>query len=81
MSSARSFAGRLTMTEPTRLQRRRQAESGTVQLRGLDVACTMYKVKDYVNKKDLGTVPGPVGTLDANFDRLLALEAEVGAVN
>jgi len=53
--------------------------SGTVQLRGLGERT--YKVRDYVNKRDLGTVQGPVGTLDVNFDRFLLLETEASTVH
>ena len=33
------------------------------------------RVRDYVNGRDLGTVKGPVATLDARFRQSLLLEA------
>ncbi|HEY8265987.1 MAG TPA: glycoside hydrolase family 36 protein [Steroidobacteraceae bacterium] len=47
---------------------------GPVQLRGLDRDRT-YAIRDYVNGLDLGTVKGPVATLDARFHQSLLLEA------
>ncbi|MDW8130411.1 MAG: alpha-galactosidase [Bryobacterales bacterium] len=46
---------------------------GRVELRGL--AARTYRVSDYVNARDLGTVRGPVGTLQVEFERHLLLEA------
>jgi alpha-galactosidase len=48
--------------------------SGKIALRGL--AERAYHVTDYVNAKDLGTVRGPVSTLDVKFDQHLLLEAK-----
>jgi alpha-galactosidase len=47
--------------------------SGKVELRGL--ADRVYRVSDYENNKDLGTVRGPTGTLNVQFKRHLLLEA------
>ena len=47
--------------------------NGEVQLRGLGPG--EYKVIDYVNGKDYGTVSGPIGTLNAHFKNSLLLEA------
>jgi alpha-galactosidase len=47
---------------------------GPVELRGLEAGKT-YRVRDYVNGRDLGTVTGPVATLTARFERSLLLEA------
>ena len=47
--------------------------SGELQLRGL--ASGEYKVTDYLNGKDLGTVNGPTGRLHADFKSSLLLEA------
>jgi len=49
------------------------AWNGDVQLRGLQ--STAYKVFDYVNHKDYGTVQGPTATIKANFADSLLLEA------
>jgi len=46
---------------------------GIIELRGLDVK--RYKILDYVNQKDYGTVEGPVATLNVEFDKYLLLEA------
>jgi alpha-galactosidase len=46
--------------------------SGKVELRGL--ANRRYHVTDYENDKDLGTVTGPVGTLNVQFARHLLVE-------
>jgi alpha-galactosidase len=47
--------------------------SGKVTLRGL--AERSYRVTDYVDGKDLGTVRGPAATLDVKFDKHLLIEA------
>ncbi len=47
--------------------------TGEVQLRGLGPG--EYKVTDYVNGKDLGTVTGPTGKLNAHFKSSLLIEA------
>jgi len=47
--------------------------SGELQLRGLGSG--EYKVTDYVNGKDLGTVTGPTGKLNAHFKSSLLIEA------
>jgi len=47
--------------------------SGELQLRGLTPG--EYKVTDYVNGKDFGTVTGPTGKLHADFTNSLLLEA------
>jgi alpha-galactosidase len=47
--------------------------SGPVELRGLDNRA--YRVVDYVDGKDLGTVQGPVAHLSATFSKHLLLEA------
>ena len=49
--------------------------TGTVQLRGL--AAGTYKIRDYVNNRDLGTVQGPTGMLNIVFDRSLLIEADL----
>lgn len=46
---------------------------GQVQLRGLDKRT--YRVVDYVNNKNLGTVKGPTAKLRASFDKYLLIEA------
>ena len=48
--------------------------NGKITLRGL--AERAYRVTDYVDGKDLGTVRGPVATLDVKFDKHLLLEAK-----
>ena len=48
--------------------------SGKITLRGL--AERAYRVTDYVDGKDLGTVRGPAATLDVEFDQHLLLEAK-----
>jgi alpha-galactosidase len=48
--------------------------SGTITLRGLGERA--YRVTDYVDAKDLGTVRGPTATLDVKFDQHLLLEAK-----
>jgi alpha-galactosidase len=47
--------------------------NGKIELRGL--ASRSYVVRDYENNKELGTVRGPVGTIDAQFQKHLLLEA------
>jgi alpha-galactosidase len=47
--------------------------SGELELRGLSAG--QYRVADYVNGKDYGTVTGPVGKLHADFSENLLLEA------
>jgi alpha-galactosidase len=46
---------------------------GSIELRGL--AGRAYRITDYVNGRDLGTVRGPVGRLDVRFREHLLLEA------
>jgi alpha-galactosidase len=46
---------------------------GSIELRGLDA--TSYKILDYINQKDYGTIQGPVATLNVKFDKYLLLEA------
>jgi alpha-galactosidase len=48
--------------------------NGKVELRGLGKGA--YRVTDYVNGKDLGTVRGPAATLEIQFSRYLLLEAK-----
>ena len=48
--------------------------NGEVELRGLQPAS--YRVTDYVNQQDLGTVQGPTARLKASFADFLLLEAE-----
>jgi len=50
-----------------------QAWSGEVELRGL--SAKSYRVEDYVNHKDLGTVTGPTAKLQVSFSESLLLEA------
>lgn len=45
---------------------------GEVQLRGLQKR--KYRVRDYVNNQDLGTVVGPIATLRISFSRHLLIE-------
>ncbi len=47
---------------------------GRIELRGLERDKT-YRVMDYENGKELGTVRGPAGALDAQFQKHLLLEA------
>jgi alpha-galactosidase len=53
----------------------RTAWKGEVELRGLE--SRTYRVRDYVNGTDYGTVTGPVGKLNADFTGSLLLEATV----
>ena len=46
---------------------------GKVELRGLEKR--KYRVRDYVNGQDLGTVAGPVASLNVTFQKHLLLEA------
>jgi len=48
--------------------------SGKLTLRGLGERS--YRVTDYVDGKDLGTVYGPAATLDVKFDKHLLIEAK-----
>jgi alpha-galactosidase len=48
--------------------------NGKVELRGL--GNRTYRVTDYVEGKDLGTVRGPVATLNAQFQKHLLIEAK-----
>jgi hypothetical protein len=47
--------------------------SGEVELRGL--ASESYHVMDYVQRRDLGTVTGPVGKIKVDFVDNLLLDA------
>jgi alpha-galactosidase len=47
--------------------------SGEIELRGLD--SKNYRVTDYVNGKDFGTVQGPTARLTVNFEDNLLLQA------
>jgi alpha-galactosidase len=47
---------------------------GRLELRGL--VNRTYRVTDYENGRDLGTVHGPTGTLEAQFSKHLLLEAK-----
>ncbi len=49
------------------------AYKGRIELRGLSRRA--YRVSDYVNGRDLGTVRGPAATLEVEFQRHLLLEA------
>ena len=48
--------------------------SGKITLRGLSQQA--YRVTDYVEGNDLGTVRGPAATLDVQFEKYLLLEAK-----
>jgi len=48
--------------------------SAKITLRGLSERS--YRITDYVDGKDLGTVRGPVATLEVKFDKNLLLEAK-----
>lgn len=50
-----------------------QSWNGEVELRGL--SAKPYQVTDYVNNKDLGTVTGPTGKLNVEFNDYLLLQA------
>jgi alpha-galactosidase len=47
---------------------------GKVELRGLEGR--IYKIRDYEDGRDLGTVKGPVGTMDVQFSKHLLLEVD-----
>jgi len=47
---------------------------GRVELRGLEVK--KYRVTDYVNQRDYGTINGPVARLQVEFDKYLLIEAK-----
>jgi len=47
--------------------------TGEIELRGLDKQ--EYKIVDYVNNVDYGTVMGPDPKLDVNFDKSLLIKA------
>jgi alpha-galactosidase len=49
-----------------------QTWSGEVELRGL--TAKNYRVTDYVNQKELGTVTGPTGKMKVEFRDYLLLE-------
>ncbi|MGH9694265.1 MAG: glycoside hydrolase family 36 protein, partial [Bryobacteraceae bacterium] len=48
--------------------------NGKIILRGLEAR--RYRVTDYVDGKDLGTVRGPAATLDIDFEKHLLIEAK-----
>ncbi len=48
--------------------------SGEITLRGLSQG--VYRVTDYVDGKDFGTVRGPAATLDVQFEKHLLLQAQ-----
>ncbi len=48
--------------------------TGVVELRGLDKQS--YRVMDYVNNKDLGTIKGPRAELKVSFNRNLLIEVK-----
>src|SRR5580658_763685 len=48
--------------------------NGKIELRGLSQR--PYRVTDYVDGKDLGTVHGPAATLDVQFEKHLLLQAK-----
>jgi alpha-galactosidase len=47
---------------------------GKVELRGLERRA--YKIRDYENGRDLGTVKGPVATVDVQFAKHLLVQAD-----
>jgi alpha-galactosidase len=53
----------------------RETWKGEIELRGL-VAGKNYKITDYVNNKDYGTIKGPVARLQGEFSPNLLLEAQ-----
>jgi hypothetical protein len=73
-SVARPIAGASLMPSPTIATwlYSRTSDSMTSTLS----AGSAYRVTDYVDGKDLGTVRGPVATLDVIFDKHLLLEAK-----
>jgi alpha-galactosidase len=48
--------------------------NGQIELRGLEPG--QYRVTDYENGKTLGTVRGPSGRIQAQFDKHLLLRAD-----
>jgi alpha-galactosidase len=48
--------------------------SGKITLRGLSARA--YRVTNYEDGKDLGTVHGPAATLDVQFEKHLMLQAK-----
>jgi alpha-galactosidase len=48
---------------------------GRIELRGLAPG-TGYRLRDYVNERELGVVKGPVATLPVRFDHSLLVEAK-----
>jgi alpha-galactosidase len=48
--------------------------SGKVELRGLERRT--YRIRDYENQRDLGTVKGPLAGIDVKFAKHLLLEAD-----
>lgn len=48
--------------------------TGKVELRGLEDRA--YKVMDYENKRELGTVHGPTAQIETHFEKHLMLEAD-----
>jgi alpha-galactosidase len=48
--------------------------SGLIELRGLQDRT--YRIVDYVNNKDLGSVHGPKATIPVQFNKDLLLEAQ-----
>lgn len=48
--------------------------TGKIALRGLEDRT--YRITDYVDGKDLGTVRGPAATIDVKFDKHLLIEAK-----
>ena len=48
--------------------------TGRIELRGLEAK--PYVITDYENNRQLGTVRGPTGTLEVQFQKHLLLEAK-----
>jgi len=48
--------------------------TGVVELRGLDKRS--YRIMDYVNNKDLGTIKGPKAELKVSFNKHLLIEVK-----
>jgi alpha-galactosidase len=61
-------------TQPRGQEAAPDSWNGQVELRGLAAGKT-YRVTDYVNQKDFGTVTGPVGKLNVQFTDNLLLQA------
>ena len=62
--------------EPREVRNQRTAQpafNGEIELRGL--ASRNYRITDYVNGKDFGTVTGPTAKLKVSFGDNLLLEA------